>query len=217
MTDTFQPQSVRDLWFPDDGHWTSPETHIQFWDTRMQGGMDEVICRDFAEMTRAAVRGHLDHWADAPLDRLALIIVLDQFSRSLWRDTPAAYSQDLKATRLVLEGLENGHYHALDKPWERQFYIIAMGHCEGPDHLRRMDLAMDLTRDLNDMLPDSLSKLGEVGLAQAERVRNVIARFGRHPHRNAILGRPSSEAEEAYIAEGIFPHELKPDQIAAVT
>ncbi len=176
----------------------------------MQGGMDDVIIRDFAKITEAAAKGRCDHWAASPRGRLALLIALDQFPRSLWRDTPAAFAQDIKACRLALEALENGHYEALPHLWERQFYIIAITHCEGPDHIHRMDLAIGLTRGHEAICPEPFKPMIGEAVAQAERVRDIIVRFGRHPHRNPILGRPSSDAEEAYIQLGDFPHLRRP-------
>lgn len=209
------PQRVLDLWFPDNGHWTSKDTHMAFWDERMQGGMDEVICRDFAELTDAAARCELDNWAETPRHRLALLIALDQFPRSLWRDTPAAFAQDLKSCRLSIEAIENGQYHAIPNLWERQFYIIAITHCEGPDHLARMDLAIELTKSHIEICPQGFEPMIDLAVEQAERVRNIIAEFGRHPHRNDILGRPSSAAEKAYIATGDFPHLRRVDEAEA--
>ncbi len=201
-----RPDSVLDLWFPDDGHQNNPETHTAFWNTRMQGGMDEIICNDFAGLTMAAAQGFLDAWAETARGRLALLIALDQFPRSLWRNTPAAFGQDIRATRLALEGIRNGHYDALGAPWEKQFYIIAVSHCEGPDHLERMDVLVEMSNELAKTMPDSLQLFRERSVAQAERVRGIIQMFGRHPHRNPILGRVSTPAEEAYIATGDFPH-----------
>jgi len=110
------PDIVLDFWFPDNGHEASLETHRDFWVWRMRGGADEAICSDFADLTEAAARGLLDRWAQTPYGRLALVIALDQFPRSLWRGTPGAYAQDIKAARLVLEAFENGHYKALKPP-----------------------------------------------------------------------------------------------------
>jgi uncharacterized protein (DUF924 family) len=205
MDMTYTPDSVLDLWFPDDGHWTSPERHGAFWQTRMYGGMDEVICRDFAGVTRAAAAGELDHWAGTPRGRLALLIALDQFPRSLWRDTPAAYAQDCKAARLAMEGIRNGDFGKL-RPWEQTFFVIALGHCEGPDHLDRLDLIDRVTEDIVSALPPEIAGISDRLRAQNARVRGVIERFGRHPHRNPVYGRVSSAAEEAYIATGDFPH-----------
>jgi uncharacterized protein (DUF924 family) len=205
MRETPAPETVLDLWFPQDGHWTSPERHNAFWQTRMHGGMDEVICRDFAGLTRAAAAGELDHWAETPRGRLALLIALDQFPRSLWRETPAAYAQDCKAARLAMEGIANGDFSRL-RPWEQTFFAIALGHCEGPDHLDRLDLVDRITEEIVAGLPPGIANMGERLRTQNARVRSVIERFGRHPHRNPIYGRVSSAAEDAYIAKGDFPH-----------
>jgi uncharacterized protein (DUF924 family) len=208
MPETYSPESVLDLWFPDDGHWTSPERHQAFWQTRMYGGMDGVICRDFAGLTRAAAAGELDHWAETPRGRLALLIALDQFPRSLWRDTPAAYAQDCKATRLAIEGIRNGDFGKL-KPWEQTFFVIALGHCEGPDHLDRLDLIDRVTEEIVAALPPEIAGTGDRLRAQNARVRQIVERFGRHPHRNPVYRRVSSAEEEAYIATGDFPHVRK--------
>ena len=172
----------------------------------MQDGMDARIKADFAELTTAAAQGLLDHWADTPRGRLALLIALDQFPRSLWRDTPAAFAQDCKANLLVLEGVENGHFETL-QPWEKVFFIIALGHCEGPDHLARMDLIDKLTEEsIIPNLPPQLAFSADQLRGQHAKVRKNIETFGRHPHRNPIYGRVSTPEEEAYIAAGDFPH-----------
>ena len=201
----YSPDDVLDFWFPDTGFWQNREAFGDWIHTRMQGGMDAAICADFAGLTTDAARGLLDHWAETPRGRLALLIALDQFPRSLWRDTPGAYAQDIKANLLVIDGVERGHFAAI-KPWERLFYVIALGHCEGPDHLARFDLIDRLTGQIIADLPPSLSFLGDQLRAQNTRVRGVIERFGRHPHRNPVYGRFSSPEEEAYIATGDFPH-----------
>ena len=64
MIPAHDPQTVLDFWFPDDGHWTSIESHAAFWEYRMQGGVDDAILRDFGPITEAAARGDLDHWAE---------------------------------------------------------------------------------------------------------------------------------------------------------
>ncbi len=208
----FSPDDVLDLWFPDTGHQTSVERHGAFWDERMQGGMDAVICDRFADLTLAAAQGRLDHWADTPRGRLALLIALDQFPRSLWRDTPAAYAQDIKAARLALEGIEIGDFDKL-QPWEQAFFVIAISHCEGPDHLQRMDLLDDLIERIIAKMPEPIAVMGDGFRKQNKTVRGILERFGRHPHRNPILGRPSTPEEDAYIATGDFPHVKKTAEV----
>ena len=102
------PDEVLDFWFPEDGHDASFDAHHAFWTWRMRGGADEPIRDRFASLTEAAAKGLLDHWADAPRGRLALILVLDQFSRSVWRGTPGAFGQDLKAARLCSRDSRTG-------------------------------------------------------------------------------------------------------------
>lgn len=206
--ETFDHQMVLDFWFPDDGHWENRASHGAFWDQRMQGGMDPAILERFAELTEAAAKGGLDHWAATERGRLALLIALDQFPRSLWRDTPAAFGQDIKACRLALETIAAD---GLDMyaPWEAAFFVVALGHCEGPDHLDRFDLIDAVTETITCRLPAELTEMADGFRAQNARVRGIIERFGRHPHRNPILGRVSTPEEEAYIATGDFPHVRK--------
>ncbi len=205
---TYQPEQVLDLWFPDTGHQNDRATHDAFWDERMQGGMDAIIIERFAGLTEAAARGALDHWAETERGRLALLIALDQFPRSLWRDTPAAFGQDIKACRLAMDTIAQG---GLDMyaPWEAAFFIISIAHCEGPDHLARFDLIEEVTETIVCRLPEQLSDMVEGFRAQNSRVRGIIEAFGRHPHRNPIYGRISTPEEEAYIAAGNFPHMKK--------
>ena len=208
----FRPEEVLDLWFPDTGHENAPDTHGAFWGERMHGGMDAVICEDFADLTLAAAEGRLDHWAETPRGRLALVIALDQFPRSLWRNTPACYGQDIKATRLVWQAIEAGEHHGL-APWEAFFYVIANDHCEGPDHLERMARMDGVVDGLIARSPPALAGMSEAIRPQRDKVRANIRAFGRHPHRNPILGRVSTPEEAAYIAAGEFPHETPPEGV----
>lgn len=201
------PDEVLAFWFPETGHAADVETHGAFWLERMRGGMDDAIRQRFDELTEAAARGLLDHWAATPRGRLALVIVLDQFSRTIWQGTPGAFAQELKAARLVLEAFANGHYDALPAPWEKAFCLIALAHCEGPEHLERMDLVMTRSHALLAEAPERLHLNYRVVEDQNRMAREVIAAFGRHPHRNAVLGRLSTMAEETYLAIGAFPHQ----------
>jgi uncharacterized protein (DUF924 family) len=200
------PEVVLDFWFPDDGHDAGMESHRAFWRWRMRGGADDAIVEQFTVLTEAAAKGLLDRWTGTPRGRLALVIALDQFSRSVWRGTPGAYAQDLKAGRLVLEGFANGDYDALPNVWEKAFCLISIGHAEGPGHLARMRDALARSRALVEEAPEHLKLSYRVVEDQNRLAHDIIARFGRHPHRNAVLGRISTPEEEAYIATGDFPH-----------
>jgi uncharacterized protein (DUF924 family) len=204
----YSPSDVLDFWFPDTEHQNTPETHTDFWAEHMQGGMDAAIISEFADITHAAAFGELDHWDITPRGRLALLIALDQFPRSLWRGTPAASAQDIKATRLALDGIANGHFSSL-LPWEMAFFVIAIGHCEGPDHLERMHMLDDVIEEVIKKLPEQLCEIGPGFQAQQSKVKLIIETYGRHPHRNDILCRHSTPREARYISAGDFPHLAK--------
>jgi uncharacterized protein (DUF924 family) len=165
-------EDVLNFWFPGNAFWESRDAFAAWMHHRMQGGVDQRICRDFAGITTAAARGVLDHWQETPRGRLALLIALDQFPRSLWRGTPGAYAQDCKAARLALAGIGNGHFSAV-RPWERIFYVIALAHCEGPDHLARFDVIDRITEEIIAELPPAIEYMAERLRAQNARVRGV--------------------------------------------
>lgn len=206
--DNNQPwQEVLDFWFPEGLSLQIDLTaHSDYWFWRMRGGADSEIIDRFSKLTAEAAAGNLNFWASEPDGRLALIIALDQFSRSVWRDSVRAFAQDTTALALVMEGLSNGHYAALPTPWCKIVYGLPLGHCEGTDHLERLDLLITLREEIAAQAPTHLLPIYQSLVKQAHDVREVIATFGRHPHRNQILGRPSTADEEAYIAEKKFPH-----------
>lgn len=200
-------QEVLDFWFPERcDPAVAADVHLQHWTWRIHGGADVAIASRFAKLTTLGAEGELRHWAGTPKGRLALIVVLDQFSRSLWRGTPRAFAQDDAALALSEGGLANGHYHSLSMPWLRIGHTQPLGHCEGPDHLERIDRLVVLREVIAVTAPNHLQPLYRSLVKQARDVRNVIAAFGRHPHRNPILGLQSTAAEQAYLAKGTFPH-----------
>src|SRR5690606_12093877 len=166
----------------------------------------EVIAR-FSDITAQAASGNLDHWTTDPEGRLALIILLDQFSRSVWCGSPRAFAQDPAALELSLDGLANDHYAALPTPWFKIVHGLPLGHCEGPDHLACINRLIGLREEIAAEAPEPLQPIYQSLVKQARDVKDVIEAFGRHPHRNRVLGRVSTPAEEAYLQKGDFPHE----------
>lgn len=198
---------VLDFWFPEGRSLNvEAQAHRAHWRWRMQGGADSEIMARFVDLTEKAAGGALDHWALESHGRLALIIVLDQFSRSVWRGSARAYMQDPRALSLVIEGFASGHYSSLETPWFKAAYGLPLGHCEGADHLQRIDLLIGVREEIAAAAPQMLRPIYLSLVEQARDVRKVIAAFGRHPHRNAVLDRKSTAAEDAYLAKGEFPH-----------
>lgn len=102
--------------------------------------------------------------------------------------------------------MTNGHYQALTAPRRRIAHTQPLGHGEGADHAERMDRLVRLRREVAASAPAPLQPIYQGLVKQAEDVRDVILAFGRHPHRNQVLDRPSSPAELTYVARGQFPH-----------
>lgn len=199
------PEEIIAFWFPE-GPNPDPKRHLELWAWRMRGGANEEILAKYTEATQQAAHGGFDDWASTPQGRLALIILLDQFSRTVWAGTANAFAQDARALELCLEGLENGHFDALDRIWYKTVFKLPLEHCECPDHLANLDRAIAIADTLLEEAPGPLKELYQLGAGQPRKHRDVIARFGRHAHRNDILGRPSTPEEQRYIEEGVFPH-----------
>jgi uncharacterized protein (DUF924 family) len=117
-----------------------------------RGGADYAIAERFPLLLERATRHDLDHWSHKAGPRLALIIVLDQLSRSIYRDTRRAFAQDQKALALALQGIEIGHYATLETPWEKTFSFLPLGHSEELTHL---EVAVNLAEGLVEQAPRS--------------------------------------------------------------
>lgn len=200
-----QSEDVLRFWFPERFD-RDLATLVHQWEWWFRGGADADISEQFSSLLEQAMRGELDDWSYEPRSRLALIIVLDQFSRSIHRGTAEAFAQDPKALALALEGIHVGHYAALENPCEKTFFLLPLGHCEFSSHLTNLDLAVKLADELVEETPQEYRALLEFSAAQARRHRDVIARFGRHPHRNEVLGRQSTPEELEYLASGQLVH-----------
>ena len=197
-----EPEDILAFWFPP-GLDADQETHRRQFQWWFGGGADAAIVARYGPVLEAACRGALDHWADVPRSRLALIIVLDQFSRTLHRGTPQAFAQDARAQALALEGIERGHHTRLATVWEKTFFVLPLGHSE---QLAMLERCVGLCEALVGEAPEHLRKLYAFSASQARGHRDVVARFGRQPHRNAVLGRTSTAEELAYLASGELVH-----------
>ena len=202
-------RQVYDFWFPPGLAQTDAGTFRRRAEWWFAGGANPEL-PPFAHTLTAARSGRLDHWLATPLGRLSLIIVLDQFPRGLYAGKPDAYGTDALALRIAEEGLRNGHYDALTQPWEKTFFLLPLAHAEGPDHLQRLERAVAMAEEIARAAPDRLKPYYDFSLSQARANRDVIARFGRFPHRNPILGRASTAEEGAYLKAGDFVYTRRP-------
>ena len=150
----------------------------------------DAACGQFAGALQAAREGSLDHWAATPQGALALILLLDQFSRNLHRGSPLAFAADAKARGLARDAVARGIDRQLH-PIERMFIYLPFQHSE--------DLA-DQHEAVRLFEPMRLA-LGDATIEYAYSHRDVIRRFGRFPHRNAALGRENTAEEQRYLAQ----------------
>jgi uncharacterized protein (DUF924 family) len=159
--------------------------------------IDREIGERFGTTLESARRGELDGWAETPRERLALIVLLDQFSRNVFRGTPLAFAQDPAAQRLAVSGLEASMDQDLALH-ERMFFGLPLNHVEDPvSQERGLAYAERLTAEA----PVAVRPFYERGLAYMRKHHDVIARFGRFPTRNATLGRASTPEEVTYLEE----------------
>jgi uncharacterized protein (DUF924 family) len=157
----------------------------QWW--KKDDAFDKSIIDRFADIHAMASRCELFGWRTAARGRLAEIIVLDQFSRNMFRGSPLSFAQDPLALALAQEAISTRADKALS-PVERSFLYMPFMHSES---LKMHEVAMDLFRD--NGMPSSLDF--EI------RHKQIIERFGRYPHRNNILGRESTAEEIEFLKQ----------------
>ena len=171
----------------------SPDDVLTFWFAPGQSdrwyakdeAFDAEIRQRFLPTHEAACSGHVDAWREGPDSLLALIIVLDQFPRNMFRGSARAFAFDAQAARFTREGIERGFDGVLSEA-QLEFFYMPLMHSESlSDH-------------------DLLSERGRGNDPYELQHREIIARFGRYPHRNAVLGRDSTPEEASYLTG---PHE----------
>ncbi|WP_460118907.1 DUF924 family protein [Pseudomonas sp. S2_C03] len=149
----------------------------------------------FGERVEQALAGGLTEWAQRPEGWLALVLLLDQLPRMLFRETPKAFSGDSRAQALVAQGIAAD----LDRqllPIQRVFIYLVLEHCE---HLAVQNECISRYIDLMEQQPESDRALFADYLGYAEKHQKVIAQFGRFPHRNEVLGRESTAEELLFL------------------
>lgn len=184
-------QEVLDFWFlpsSDPGHGQQRAAWF-----RKDDAFDAVIRERFGAAINHAIAGGLREWDEqGPRGVLARILVLDQFTRNAYRGTPESFAGDVLALNAARQLVASGAHLALS-PWERSFAYMPFEHAEDA---RAQEQAVELFTDL------AASHEGfSESLDYAHRHRGVIARFGRFPHRNPILGRASTPEELDYLAK----------------
>ena len=150
----------------------------------------------FGDWVEQALAGGLTDWAQRPEGWLALVLLLDQLPRMIFRDTPKSFSGDLRAQALVAQGIAADFDRQL-RPIQRVFIYLVFEHCE---NLAVQNEAVSRFIELVAQQPEADRTVFADNLDYAERHQKVIAQFGRFPHRNAVLGRESTAEEVEFLS-----------------
>jgi uncharacterized protein (DUF924 family) len=179
------PAAVLDFWFG-----PPPRAARDAW-FRKDPAFDAAIALRFGDMVAAAIAGAYGEWCVAPHGSLARVILLDQFPRNIHRDSARAFAGDPRALATAEEAIARGFDRELDG-FERWFLYLPFEHAESEAaQARSLALFGALAETTGDRSP----------LEWAQKHADVVRRFGRYPHRNAILGRASTAEEEAFLKQ----------------
>ncbi len=178
-------QEILDFWFGPPPHSARAEWF------RKDPAFDAAIRARFGDAIAAALAGATGDGRGGPHEALARVLLLDQFTRNAFRDTPRAFAGDREALATAIAAVDAGLDAKLDR-YERQFLYMPFEHAEDPAMQQR---SIELFRRLKDDTGDAAP------LEWAEKHADVIRRFGRYPHRNAILGRASTPEELAFLEQ----------------
>lgn len=190
---------VLGFWFGDLREGEMPDKGKQMTWWMKSEEFDDLIRQRFEEYVLLAEKGELSHWLETPLGTVAFILVVDQFPRNIYRDTPGAFSKDPLALRACLEGIEKGFDRDLH-PAHRTFFYLPLMHSEDPEIQNlsvRKYSALENEYASHPQIRETLACSTDF----AGRHFDIIKRFGRYPHRNAALGRESTPEETEFLKE----------------
>ena len=183
-------QKVLNYWFGPLGSETDGQIRALWFEKN--DATDAEIRERFGALIEQALGRGLSGWETTPLGRLALIIVLDQFTRNVFRDSARAFAGDAQALQAALVLLESAAFAQLE-PLQRWFVLMPLEHAEDLAMQQRCVAEFEALTALDARLAGALD--------YARRHLQVIERFGRFPHRNQVLGRPSTAQELSYLAQ----------------
>ena len=189
-------ESLHACWFGGEADESAADRQSTLWWSK-SAKLDAELAARFTPMVEAARAGALDQWAETAQGALAFILLTDQLPRNIYRGAPAAFASDPMARAVTVDGIERSTDRQLT-PIERTFFYLPLEHAESlADQERSVSLYTQLSREA----PASQGERYRNYLDYALRHRRVIERFGRFPHRNAIIGRQSTLEELAYLQE----------------
>lgn len=191
------PASIIEFWFGlDADDKLAADRQAKLWWSKNEA-LDAAMRERFGSLLDQAAARELDGWAGTAAGRLALILLTDQFSRNIHRGTPQSFAYDALARAWCREGLREG-VQAVLRPIERVFFYLPLEHSES---IADQEQAVALFAELLDGVPPAHRQTFQGFYDFAVRHHEVIRRFGRFPHRNQILGRPSTPEEREFLQQ----------------
>jgi len=194
MSALASPDDLLRAWFGEPG--SPPLASSKQWFTK-DDAFDRALRDRFEATLEAGARGELAAWRSTPRGRLALIVLFDQLSRNIFRGSPRAFTQDALALALTLDALASEEDRAL-APLERYFVLMPLMHAEDAGLQRRC--VAEFERLLAEV-PEDLKGFLATAVEYAKRHAAIVERFGRFPHRNAVLGRTSTPEEIEFLKQ----------------
>jgi uncharacterized protein (DUF924 family) len=188
-------QKIFDFWFEGVNDDKSIDLALMDKWFKSDSALNEHLEKEFGEDLKLAIDGKLRHWEHDPKDALSLILLLDQFTRNIYKNTPSAFKHDQKALDITVRCINKG----FDKkmwPVHRLFYYLPLEHSES---LFVQDFSVKKFNELKTDSKEGLQEFGEIVYQHAISHREVIRQFGRFPTRNKILGRKTTVQEEKYL------------------
>lgn len=191
-------QSILEFWFAGN-RLDSPrvDSRMDRWFGDRSDSLSRQIQAEFGELVQRASDGALDDWKSTPEGRLALIILLDQFRRHIYAGKAEAYTHDTEALKISVEGTIGGDHKNLSAI-QRMFYFMPLQRSES---LKFQQKSVAIYTALANSVSETLRETFLTAAHFAELRHDIVAAFGRFPHRNRALGREDTAAERAYLAE----------------
>jgi len=193
-----KPAEILEFWFGDAlASAERAKLRAKLWFSK-NDEFDREIESRFGALPESAARGELDTWRGDASSALALVLVLDQFPRNLFRKSPRSFAFDPLAREVALEAISRESDKVLH-PLQSSFLYLPLEHAED---IELQERSVQLFELLIARAPAGLRDLFESFADYAQRHRDIVRRFGRFPHRNDVLGRPSAPEEVAYLESG---------------
>ena len=189
---------------------TRPNAVLRFWFQecrphqwfRRNAGFDAMVLERFGKLTSSALNGELSHWEQSSSSALSLVLMMDQFTRQIWRNEPRAFAGDAYALRLTRKAIAEGWLAAEPERVRRQFWLMPMLHSE------ELGVILDAISFMERWSDPAT-------VAVACRNKTLIQRYGRYPQRNAALGRVSTQEELTFLKDWHSPGKHKRTQSLA--